>query len=277
MLLRKILTAISICFLAAIICLPAAGAASPDDVTDARYGLFSDPGYLDFITGNQISALEYVVEDDIGFARIHFVHMGVDPFFFLPISLLGDAVNCNEYKYLAVRVRSEYETHCNLYFGTSLESSLDESKNMPSARGINGTGDWETVVFFFGDSLKWSGLLTSARFDPYGSIPEGMDYLDIAWFAFVKEEADLEKLDVSLDDFNTHETYTRRPVYSTPDRTKPPENTFKAVVTIDASAAEESTSRGFPPAVLIAVTTILSVAVAVSILGIIYMRTRNRQ
>jgi hypothetical protein len=276
--LRRYLTVLLVCLTVAALLAPASAGASPDELSDARYALLSDPGYLDFMTGNQIRNLEYVIEDGTGFARVHFQPSGVDPYIFLPLSAVGGAIDCSEYKYLAIRVRSDFETGCNLYYGTSVEGGLDESKNMRSARGINATGDWETVVFYFGDTVKWTGYLSTARFDPYANVPEGMDYMDIAWFAFVKKEADLEKLDVSLDEFNAHETYTRRPVYSTPDRTKPPENTFKAALVTPETADDPGNSRsGFSPVVLITVTAVLAVAIAVSALGIVYVRSRKEK
>lgn len=249
--------------------------AEPEKIEDAKFVILNDPGYLDFFSGNCIRNLEYGFEDGVGFARILLTPMGMDPFIFMPISVLGEAISCDEYPYVAISVRSPYPSRCNLYFGTSVEGGLDESKNLPSSNAISEDDGWETVVFYGRDNPKWGGLLTTARFDPYGAVPEGMEYIDIRWMAFVKSEKDLEKLDVSIEDFNQGDQYTRRPIYSTPNRTKPPENSFKPSVT-SVISENTQTSRGFSPAVLITVSGILVLCIAVSVVGIIIFKRKGK-
>ena len=249
--------------------------AEPAEIEGAKFVLLNDPGYLDFFSGNCIRNLEYVLEDGEGFARIMLTPMGMDPFIYMPISVIGEGINCDEYPYVAISVRSTYESGCNLYFGTSNEGGLDESKNLPSSNSITDKNDWETIVFHGKSNAKWTGLLTTARFDPYGAVPEGMEYIDIRWMAFVKNEKDLEKLDVSIKDLNQSEQFTRRPIYSTPNRTKPPENTFKPSVTSVVSD-NTKTDRGFSPAVLITVTGILVLCIAVSAVGIIIFKRKGK-
>ena len=248
--------------------------AEPDKISDAKFVMLDDPGYLDFFSGSCIRNLEYGYEDDVGFARILLTPMGSDPFIFMPISLIEGGINCEEYPYVAISVRSPFPSRCNLYFGTSNEGGLDETKNLPSSNSITESGDWETIVFYGLGNAKWNGLLTTARFDPYGVVPDGMEYIDIRWMAFVKSEEDLEKLDVSIDDFNQSDVYTRRPVYSTPNRTKPPENTYRPEVTVYISGSV--TSGGFSPVVLITVTSVLVLCIAVCAAGIIVIKRKNR-
>ncbi len=250
--------------------------AEPEKVKDAKYFLLNDPGYLDFFSGNQIRSLEFGTEGDVGFARIHLVPMGVDPFIFMPISLITDGISCDEYRYVAISVRSPYPSRCNLYFGTSIEGGLDEAKNIPSLNSITDSDDWDTVVFYCGGNAKWTGILGTARFDPYGGVPEGMDYIDIRWMAFVKEEKDLEDLDVSLDDLSGAGQYTRMPVYSTPDRTKPPENSFKPDVTSQIVPVNTESKSGISPVVLIIVSSILTLCIIASAVGIIVIKRKDK-
>ncbi len=249
--------------------------AEPAEIEDAKFVLLNDPGYLDFFSGNCIRNLEYGLEDGEGFARILLTPMSVDPFIYMPISVIGEGISCDEYPYVAISVRSPFESKCNLYFGTSNEGGLDEAKNLTSFNSITDKNDWETVVFCGKDNAKWTGLLTTARFDPYGAVPEGMEYIDIRWMAFVKNEKDLEKLDVSIKELDQGELFTRRPIYSTPNRTKPPENTFRPSVP-SAASGNTKTGRGFSPAVLITVTGILVLCIAVSTAGIIIFKRKGK-
>ena len=252
-------------------------AADPGKVTDAKFVSFDDPGYLDFFSGNQIRFLEYGFEDGVGYARIYLNPMSADPFIYMPISVIEGGISCDEYKYCAVSVRSPYPTRSNLYFGTSNEGGLDESKNIPSVMGISENPDWETVVFYGASNAKWNGILSTARFDPYGNVPEGMEYIDIRWIAFVKSEEDLEDLDVSLEQLNQTDTYTRMPVYSTPDRTRPPENTFRPSPAELIVPEKNDTKKGISPVVLISVTAVLTLCIAVCVVGIIVIKKNNKK
>lgn len=263
-------------FISALFPLAAFAGADSGEVSDAKAFSFSDPGYLDFVSGSNIQSLDYLSEDDGGFMRVFFTPLGGDPFVYLPIGMIPDGINCDEYYYLAINVRSKFATHCQLYFGTSNESGLDESKNVRSVKGISGSGEWETVVYYFGDNFKWNGMLTTARFDPYSTVPDGMSYMDIRWMAFVKNEEDLAKIDASLKDIQEHETYTRRPVYSTPDRTRPPENTFRPAVSAMAPESEAS-GKGFSSTVLIIVSSVLIVFAGIAAVGIVAFRSKKEK
>ncbi|MBO4327573.1 MAG: hypothetical protein J5950_09910 [Clostridia bacterium] len=265
-------------FLTAVIALSSGAyvSASPEELIDAKYIILNDPGYLDFFSGNVIASLEFGLEDGIGFTRVNFVPLGVDPFIYMPINVIREGVNCDEYPYVAISVRAAVRTGCNLYYGTSQEAGLDESKNIPSRIGISGSNDWETVVFYCGEYPKWSGTLSTARFDPYGTLPEGVDHIDIRWMAFVKNEEDLEKLDVSLEQMENNEQYTRMPIYSTPDRTKPPENTFRPSANTEIIPGKDSVNRGFSPAVLIIVSSLLVLSIAAATAGIILLKKKNK-
>lgn len=251
-----------------------AAEADPGKVTDAKYFVFSDPSYLDFMTGNQVTYFEFMTEDGKPFARIHFTPMGNDPYIFMPVGMIEDGVQCDKYKYVAFRVRANSSSRSSLYFGTSNEGGLDESKNQPSVNNIGDTEQWMTLVFDLSAHAKWNGLLTTARFDPYGAVPEGLEHIDIQWIAFVKKEKDLEKLDVSLEDLSHQDLYTRRPIFATPDRTKPPENTFRPEGAT-AGIAAEKTNRGFSPAVLIIVSAVLLLCAASAAAGIIVLKKKK--
>ena len=274
----KRLMIMALCMVIAASALLATGAsAAPEKVTDAKYILFDDPGYLDFFSGNQIRFLEYGFEDGTGYARIYLNLMGSDPFIYMPISVIEGGVSCDEYQYCAISVRSPYPTRCNLYFGTSNEGGLDESKNITSTLGISDSTDWETVVFYCASNAKWNGILSTARFDPYGGVPEGMEYIDIRWMAFVKSEKDLEGLDVSLDALNNHDTYTRMPTYSTPNRTRPPENTFRPSPAELIVTENDQSKKGISPAVLISVTAVSVLCIVVCVIGIIVLKAKNKK
>ncbi|MBO7408080.1 MAG: hypothetical protein J6V14_10675 [Clostridia bacterium] len=250
------------------------GAADPEKLTDAKYFTFSDPGYLDFVSGNSLTYFECLTEDDVTFARIHFVPSGGDPFIYMPVGMIEGGVSCDLYKYVAFRMRAKAGGSSNLYFGTSNEGGLDESKNQPSANSIADNDQWMTLVFDLSGHAKWNGFLSTARFDPYGNVPDGLEYIDIQWIAFVKEDKDLEKLDISLEELNHQDEYTRRPVFATPDRTKPPENTFRPAG-VTAGVAEQTVRKGFSPAVLIIVSSVLLVAAASAAAGIIVLKKKK--
>ena len=250
-------------------------AAAPEEVTDAKYFIFSDPGYLDFLSGNALTYYEFLTEDGEPFARIHFAPSAIDPFIYMPVGLIDEGVSCDVYKYVAFRVRAKAASRSNLYFGTSNESGLDESKNQPSVNSISDDDQWMTLVFDLSAHAKWNGILTTARFDPYSGVPDGLEYMDIQWFAFVRTDKDLEKLDVSLEDLSHQDEYTRRPIFATPDRTKPPENTFRPAGVTAGIASNQTAGRGFSPAVLIVVSAVLLLCAACAVAGILVLKKKK--
>ncbi len=237
---------------------------------------FSDPMYLDFISGtNGIRGVDFVLEEKDAFIRVFFNQVHSDPYFFLPIALVKSGISCDKYRYVVMNIRTDsVGFSSSIYFATSNDGSLNEDKNVGSVNRITDSGEWESMVFDMGANVRWNGLLTSARFDPFGTVPEGLDHIDIRWIAFVKAEKDLEKLDEKLKDIDKVPVYTRRPVFATPDRTKPPENTFRP----SGLSGEEpdSKSGGFSPVVLITVTSVLAFFAASSLTAIIITRKKNK-
>jgi len=226
---------------------------------------------MESVSGNNIVGMDVLTEDDVSFLRIYLSPGGGDPYIYMPIGLIEEGVKCSEFKYLALRVRTKNEGYASLYFGTSDEPGLNEEKNQRFATSFKGGYGWETAVVDFSTHVKWTGYVSTARFDPYGTVPEGMEYIDIAWFAFVKSAEDLEKLDSALKDFEKVMAVTRMPVYATPNRTRPGD----PVTPSAASASQEPDNAGLNTAVLVISTTVLVALIFLAVIAIIAKKRKT--
>lgn len=231
---------------------------------------FNDIFFEDTISGNKLSQVVYMTEDNVSFLRIY-ANTGdrIDPFIYFPIGSIPEPVSCKEYYYLLIRVRASYPGNdSRLYFGTTVEPGLDENKSLPFYAPFRGNGKWETAVVEFKYSAHYDGFISTVRFDPYGNWPEGLEYIDIAWFGFVRSEKDLDSFEIFDPTGKDEYSYTREPVSATPDRTKSPRPTPSGE---NSSVIDEKNAVSPAKGNLTLTVIISAVCLAVFVSGIIVL------
>jgi len=92
--------------------------------------------------------------------------LGEDPHFEAP----DFSVNALENPVILVRMKVSDPGHCQVYWGTSDEPDMDESKSFPFYSGA--ANEWQLHILNLNDHPGWKGTITQLRIDPSGSSGE---------------------------------------------------------------------------------------------------------
>ncbi len=138
----------------------------------------------------------------------------------------GEDIDCSKYKVVSIGVRVD-ENHGiggQFYFGTDENPTLGEGQ--VSTISYKNTLDFQAVTVNYTKVRKWSGYLTTFRYDVYGKLDAEESVVDVYYIAFFETKADADNFakafaEKGYDVFPAVATATPKPT-NTPTPTPTP-------------------------------------------------------